>query len=1397
MGDENETIDTGEDQPSAGGTHSGKILGGYEILEEIGRGGMGVVYKAFNPDLKRNVALKVLIAGEDASEEAIGRFHREAEAVAKLGHHPNIVPVYDIGTKGNLHYFAMHLVSGKPLDERIDEGAIPPRQAASIAKKLAEALHHAHQHGILHRDVKPSNVIMAVLEGESGRGGDGGNMSPPPPLPPSPPRADLAALEPMLTDFGLAKDVESESEMTLSGTTLGTPSYMPPEQAEGRLSDIDERADVYSLGATLYEILALRPPFEGAGVAEVIKNVLLDEPIPPRRLNRLVEKDLETICLKCLEKSPERRYPTARDLALDLGRFLEGASILARPPSLFEKGLRKVRRHKGIAVTVLLASLLLAAVAVVATVQITRGKRETAVADAGKKDAEDRLDKNKKVAHVLLGSYAKLTKILAALKQAHYDDRLSVEKKKAVFRSHEADIFRFCDAVPADPPSQATMLAVRGWLMHFGGFPEEALALFARARKTDGDVAWGFLLEAMVRLAWYLERQPLAARTIELEEIIFGEMPVESRELREARETFEGLIAETPSGAVGVEQADRFREALEGLRGIQEEDLDKAERGLTRAFDQWSLAWMEEEIHLARAKVRYMRLELDGALEDLRRFRGRCPGNAAASYYLGVVLLAKGLEARAVGKDPTEFHRRSLDAFSEAIRNQPGNYWARNERGNVHSHLGKALAERGADPRPEFRSAVEDFNAALSAGHQVDSILCNRANARRELAKAEARFGIDPRPLLAESISDFEEVLRKSPDFHHAYDGLGRTYNSLGEAQEERGVDPEASFTKAIEQFGKVLRRRPGHAQVLCNRGNARFRLGQWEAAAGRDAEPTFLLALADFDKALEAKPDFTLVHANRGNVWIDLGEFRAARGKDPREAYEKAIEECDRALEADPGSADAYNCRGQAFLKTGEVEIARRGDPREAFGKAVADFTRILERNPAHVEALVNRGSVYNQLGQWEWAHRLDPRGSFRKAIDDYTATLGLNPELAVAYSNRAAARLSLGMTESAQGSDPEALYRASIKDATEAIQRNPSSTEAYNNRGNAHRQLGDFLAGRGKDPGPEYSSALEDYEEALKRSPGNTIIHFNRGKFILFLADRERAAGRAEGELLEKGLKDFLAVRQGNPEFEPVYSYLAGVHRRMGEAERRDGRDGTPQFLKSLAVYREALRRNPSNFSAQANLGVVQENLGRWQEAVEAYRKALALRGGVDLLDRKLCILLVGLGEPEAARKHADRLVRSARSSGQGHYAKAVIETVQGNADKAFASFTEAYRSGVYRPYCLFHILRIEKETVGRKKLFDTEFAKLTEKEKASVPAIGCKLLAGATDPKAAEASRKSGGFDHALLSYYLGVYHGIAGNGELAKAAFERAAGVKFMTYEKALAEAALKTLREGRR
>jgi tRNA A-37 threonylcarbamoyl transferase component Bud32 len=294
-----------------------KYFGDYELIEEIARGGMGVVWKARQTSLHRIVALKMIRAGALASPDEVKRFHREAEAAANL-QHPNIVAIHEVGEHGGQHYFSMDYVAGRDLGALVQAGPLPPQRAARYVQIIAEAIHFAHQRGTLHRDLKPQNVLID------------------------------AADQPRITDFGLAKLMEHDSVLTQSGVVMGSPSYMPPEQAAGRHGEIGPPSDVYSLGAMLYELLTGRPPFRAATALATLQQVLEAEPAAPRRLKADIPPDLETICLKCLEKAPSARYPSARALAEELDRYLKGEPIQARPAGTVRKLVNWGRRHPGI-----------------------------------------------------------------------------------------------------------------------------------------------------------------------------------------------------------------------------------------------------------------------------------------------------------------------------------------------------------------------------------------------------------------------------------------------------------------------------------------------------------------------------------------------------------------------------------------------------------------------------------------------------------------------------------------------------------------------------------------------------------------------------------------------------------------------------------------------------------------------------------------------------------------------------------------------------------------------------------------------------------------------------------------------------------------------------------------
>jgi eukaryotic-like serine/threonine-protein kinase len=344
-------------------------IAGYEILGELGRGGMGVVYHAKQLSLGRDVALKIVLAGAHAGWSERSRLRVEAETVASMKH-PNIVPIYEVGEQENIPYLALELIEGGSLAQALAIGPMASQEAAQMAETLAQAMSYVHERGVVHRDLKPANVLLTV---------DG---------------------VPKITDFGLAKWLDIPSGHTQSGVILGTPGYMAPEQAKGQASLVGPATDVYALGAILYEMLTGRPPFHASSAQETVQQLLTEDPVPPSRLQPRVSRDLETICLKCLQKEPERRYAGAAVLAADLRSLLSGRPIQARPTSSWERVAKWARRRPAVAALVgfiLVATLALIALGVADNARlqrqraIARAERDTARIAQRQSEADFRL----------------------------------------------------------------------------------------------------------------------------------------------------------------------------------------------------------------------------------------------------------------------------------------------------------------------------------------------------------------------------------------------------------------------------------------------------------------------------------------------------------------------------------------------------------------------------------------------------------------------------------------------------------------------------------------------------------------------------------------------------------------------------------------------------------------------------------------------------------------------------------------------------------------------------------------------------------------------------------------------------------------------------------------------
>jgi len=946
-------------------------LGRYEILEELGQGGMGIVYKARDPALDRIVAIKGLLGGAGLGGPDAARLLREARAAARL-RHPNIIAVHEVAEADGHAFLVMDYIPGRTLVEHLArDGAPDLRESARLARDVSLAIAHAHAEGIIHRDLKPENVMVD----------DAGRV--------------------FVGDFGLAKEISGDApRLTVSGALMGTPSYMSPEQAEGRPATF--RSDIWGLGALLYATLTGQAPFEASSLAEILYRVVHGEPPPPSRLEPRVPRDLEAICLKCLEKEPGRRYASAREVADDLERFRKGEAVLARPPSRAYRARRWLARNPllgGALATAFGAAILSIVLAWFAAAR-------------GRSVLESEFYRTVQV------------RIVEAV------ERRRAGIPRAGDRILEETQTRARERLTQDPGS-APARFVLGWVMRLRGNVAEAereLSEAAARMPEDAAVRWqrGLVRAALLRAAVDDARRRWRERV---------------REVRpERREPDEAAL-------------ERLRPDLPALRSRVEEDL-AAVAALAEAGRAAELG--PGAVDCGRGLLASLRGDLAGA-EPF--FRAALEADGCRDELWDGIL--DWSEAR-FRRDP-ETHGDLLRAYDDALSANRGRVelWEkraqeRSERAMAHLRVGQsevaeswwdaAQADLDAaaaldDRRPEawltgVMIRVDRAEARRGRGLDSAGLLAqarkeaDRAAAATPTARAwitsglvwvaeanvAAALGDDAREANARAIADFDRAHETDPKDPNALELRGTTWKNLGLAEDAAGLDPRASLIRAVNDLGAALELDSTREATFTARGIAFKRLGEAEEARGADGRPRILEAIRHFDGALHLDPQDASAHMNRGNAYVALGYAHDARGTDPRESWQRGIADFGEALAANPESSNACNGRGTAHLAVAEWEIAHQADPRLSVRHAIDDFTRALERNPRDFETRANRGMAGRYLAEACAARAEDPHPAAEAALADLATVIG-------EHTNHWRALVNRGMTLEVLGRPAEAL--------------------------------------------------------------------------------------------------------------------------------------------------------------------------------------------------------------------------------------------------------------------------------------------------------------------------------------------------------------------------------------
>jgi tetratricopeptide (TPR) repeat protein/tRNA A-37 threonylcarbamoyl transferase component Bud32 len=971
-------------------------LPGYEIIEEIARGGMGVVYRARQIKLNRIVALKVILSGAHASERERAQFQREAEAVARL-QHPHIVQIYEIGEQNALPYFSLEYVDGGSLAKKLSGTPVPAKQAAQLTETLARAVQVAHEQGIIHRDLKPGNVLLTS---------DG---------------------TPKIADFGLAKRLDSDTAHSRSGAIIGTPSYMAPEQASGRTKEIGPSVDVYALGAILYELLTARPPFKAPTAWDTVLQVISEEVVPPSRLQTKLARDLETICLKCLQKEPGKRYESAQALADDLRRFLEDQPIVARPVGQWERAWRWSRRNplvtaaSGVAVVALLAATLL-------SIGFAFTQRQNAALQAQANEDLQRALSEADLQRREFQDYE--SRARAALKQNQVDeaDRL-ISIALARIGSHEvlrglkeegeqlqAEIKNGLEKAKKDRDRQQQDQQARSAVVKFDKLRNEAL--FHSTLSIDSSANLQATKEAT--------RGALDVLGISLEPgakpLTGFDASLSDRHEEIKQNCYELLLVLAEAEAGPGDQPETGSQASKAL-AILKRAAD---------FASPSQIWY-------RRQARYLERMGDGAgAKDSDGMAERLQPTDVDYYFLGDQLYKDNDLPAAMGY------------FELALRKQPNRFWAQYFLALCHLRQGQmaeaktgltACLQQRSDlvwiylmrgfahgQLNEFQAAEEDFTAAekCERSGDADSVLyANRGVLRLreaevvEMLASSMYLGcLAPPPVHAcalaarayrthkssQAAEDFRKAIALKPDQTLVYVSLASAYQ-----QQNRVDDALQQLTAALKWKKDLPAIYRARARIYEQQGDLRLALDDLDHAvqASEDSQEQardqvergrLFQRLEQFNDALSAYRE-----ASRSRPGYDKAYLGQAEALLKLKRYEEAVTALDRYLESGGKPlAEVYRARG----------LAR--DKLQRYGEAVQDYSRLVELSPRNAAARLARGWTYLACK------------AYLLAREDFSEALRLDPENRDAYNGRGYALAKLGDV------------RAAVADAYEALRQN-----------------------------------------------------------------------------------------------------------------------------------------------------------------------------------------------------------------------------------------------------------------------------------------------------------------------------------------------------------------------
>lgn len=934
--------------PGADGPESGadrriarelQILEGwdrYEVVTFLGAGGMGSVYKVFDPSLRRFAAVKIL-HGSDPDLER--RLLAEARAQARIDH-PNVCQVYEVGEVGGRPYIAMQYVDGVPLDEVAPELPLP--EVVRLLVEVARAVHAAHRTGLVHRDLKPGNVLVA--------------------------RRPSGGLHPFVVDFGLARDL-SDGARSRSEVLTGTPAYLTPEQVRGEA--VDPRTDVFALGVVLYQLLAGRTPFEGASIPETLVRITGSEPPRLRSRDRSLPRDLETIVLHCLEKDPDRRYGSARELAEDLERYLAARPILARPPGLIYRARTRIRRHRDLAVAI---SVALSIVLVLAGAGLHAWWKAWERAELAQRFGQQVKEVETTLRYATLLPLHDTSAHKKALEVRMEWIRLEMDRLGSVARG---------------PGHYA--LGQGHLALHDYELARRHLEAAWEAGYREPEVA-----TALGRTLGHLYTRALTE----------AEVPAGSAERRAFLREIQSAYRE-PAASFLRRSADASEPAPAYVRGLIALYEGRYADALVLAQQAGREGTAPDEGRRLEAQVYVIRgneaLEAGNHHEALGFYRraGEVHRELLETYRSDASLHAADcgrriqvLEIRGrVGRLPAAEIEGALAACDRALIADPGLAEARSKEAHIHWRTAEDRSLHGEDPRRALERAVAAARAAIELDPRDVSAYSHLSVAHRRLAAWRMDRGLDPAAELQRAVAAAGRAVSLAPARASAHLSLGNAHHQRALHLLRRGEDPRPELDRAAAAYRRAIERNPGMAQPFTNLGVVWKTRGEYEVEQGLDPASSVENAIEALEGALAVNPASAPAHNNLGTAHLTLGHALLTRGDDPTEPLERAVASYRRALEIHPGYAFAHYNLAFSHRCLARHRLRSGGDPGPALDAARRNLEQARELNASDPDNSLEAARIEAVQADWDRQRGVDPGAALRRGLEALAEALALQP--------------------------------------------------------------------------------------------------------------------------------------------------------------------------------------------------------------------------------------------------------------------------------------------------------------------------------------------------------------------------------------------------------------------